>query len=151
MKTIKQIADEIGVSKDKVKYQSRKLPSNYLCKKGNITYLTDDGILKIKDLLVGKTSEHLPGNYPVFTHHEENELYKILKAELEAKNKLIDEQQQTINKLMDRLAAAQQSEQAAQLLHGGTMYKQLKSGDEDAAGSITEPKKGFLKRLFGKK
>nr|WP_228394859.1 helix-turn-helix domain-containing protein [Enterococcus faecium] len=33
-KTIKELADILGVSKDKVKYQLRKLPSNfYLTKK----------------------------------------------------------------------------------------------------------------------
>lgn len=42
-KTIKQIADELGVSKDRVKYLVKKLPSEWVEKRGNITYIKDDG------------------------------------------------------------------------------------------------------------
>ena len=48
---------------------------------------------------------------------------------------------------MDRLAAAQQSEQAAQALHAGTMQKQLSDG---AANPDSEPPKiGLWERIFG--
>jgi DNA-binding Lrp family transcriptional regulator len=55
MKTIRQIADEIGVSKDKVRYQVRKLPSHCIDKVGNITYITDGGMAILQGLLLGKT------------------------------------------------------------------------------------------------
>lgn len=42
-KTIKQIADELGVSKDRVKYLVKKLPSEWVGKRGNITYINDEG------------------------------------------------------------------------------------------------------------
>jgi DNA-binding Lrp family transcriptional regulator len=60
MKTIKQIADELGVSKDKARYQVRKLPSDCIVKRGNITYLTDGGAAIIKGLLAGKSVGSLP-------------------------------------------------------------------------------------------
>jgi len=93
MKTIKQLADELGFSKDKVKYQVGKLPENYLVKVGKVTHLTDDGILKIKEILLGKSTGNLPGKNQEVTHFlpgEDNELYKILKAELASKNEQIE-------------------------------------------------------------
>jgi len=93
MKTIKQLADEIGVSKDKVKYQVGKLPENYLVKVGKITHITDDGILKIKEILLGKSEGNLPSKNQEITHFllgENNELYKTLKAELASKNEQIE-------------------------------------------------------------
>lgn len=45
MKTIKEYADHIGVSKDKVKYQLKKLPSEYQIKDENgIVRITERGI-----------------------------------------------------------------------------------------------------------
>jgi hypothetical protein len=73
-------------------------------------------------------------------------MISMLQGELDAKNKLIDEQQQTINKLTDSLAAAQQTAQAAQALHAGTMQKQLSGSRADQNG---EKPKSFLSRLFG--
>jgi hypothetical protein len=80
-------------------------------------------------------------------HGEDNELYKILRAELDAKNEQLSEKdrqlaehQQTVNKLLDRLADAQISEQTAQLLHGGTIKTQLVSSE------VTPPM-GFKERV----
>ena len=66
MKTIRQIADELGVSKDKVKYQVRKLPGDYRVKKGDVTYLTDEGISVLQRIFagdVGKKVVDYPGNH----------------------------------------------------------------------------------------
>ena len=57
-KTIKELADILGVSKDKVKYQLRKLPSNFTYKKGNITYLKKEAVTTITKILSGNE----PGN-----------------------------------------------------------------------------------------
>lgn len=66
-KTIKELADELGVSKDKIKYQARKLPSNFTYKKGNITYLKDVAISAIYDNLdikkTGDIPQFLPNDY----------------------------------------------------------------------------------------
>jgi len=92
MKTIKQVADELGVSKDKVKYQVGKLSSDYLVKTGQVTYLTDDAVLKVREVMLGKISKKSPSKNQEILHFlpgEENELYKILKAELASKNEQI--------------------------------------------------------------
>ena len=48
-KTIKQTADELGVSKDKVKYRVGKLPDNYIVKKDGVIYLTNEAIQAISE------------------------------------------------------------------------------------------------------
>lgn len=53
-KTIKELADELRVSKDKVKYQVRKLPSELTIKENGITYIKNTGIEIIKENIQGK-------------------------------------------------------------------------------------------------
>ena len=79
MKTIKQIAEEIGENKDKALNQVRKLPSDYRVIVGNFTYLTDDGMAIIKDSLVGKNELFYTGE---ITH-----FFTLLEKQLEAINK----------------------------------------------------------------
>lgn len=63
MKTIKQIADELGVSKDKVKYRVKKLPSNWVKIENGITYITPEGERNIHIMLGKKIGKNLEKNY----------------------------------------------------------------------------------------
>jgi len=120
MKTIRQLANELGVSKDKVKYQVGKLPENYLVKVGKITHLTDDGVLKIKEMLLGKEVGNLVGKSGEITHFlpsNDNELYQILRAELASKNEQIEVLQADLisERVHGREQADKLSDLAAQL------------------------------------
>lgn len=144
MKTIKQIADELGISKDKVKYRVRKLPPSCITKTDDVTYITDEGIQLLRDLLVGNESGEptLPGNVPRKYNHA---LIELLQKELEVKNKQIETQAAQITDLTSALLAAQQTVAAAQALHSGTMKQTLieeKSEQRD---------RGFFARIFGKR
>lgn len=100
-KTIKELADILGVSKDKVKYQLRKLPSNFTYKKGNITYLKKEAVTKITKVLSGNESgdlpRELPGSLPT------DYLFK----EIETKNNHIEEKDRQIEKLQIALETQQ--------------------------------------------
>lgn len=85
-KTIKELADELGVSKDKVKYQVRKLPSNLTTKDNGITYVEEQGITLIKNIIVGKKSE--PKTSELTTSYLTSQIDTI-KEELYQKNKQI--------------------------------------------------------------
>ena len=54
MKTIKELADELGVNKNKVKYQTGKLTGNLLVKKNGIIYLTDEAVSTVVKELTGE-------------------------------------------------------------------------------------------------
>ena len=132
MKTIKQIADELGVSKDKIKYQVGKLPAEMVVKSEGIAYITDNGIAIIKGLVMGKSTGELPSNKDerIITLLKEN--IKILQAQLEIKDRQFEVKDEQIKELNARLAEAHSIINNEQLLHSGTLQKQLHSSDNEA-------------------
>ncbi len=88
MKTIKQVADELGVKKDKVKYQVGKLPSNLLVKKENRIYIKNNGIKRLYGIFEKKSIEIKSDNLPDFIHLEKT--IKLLENQLLAKDKQIE-------------------------------------------------------------
>lgn len=110
VKTIKELADELGVSKDKVKYQVKKLPSNYLAKlpSGTITINTD-GIRAISESL-GKITRELPtkATHPLpidnsqFITHLEKQVEQQQK-QIEKLQRLLENQQILTLKSQERV------------------------------------------------
>jgi septal ring factor EnvC (AmiA/AmiB activator) len=87
------------------------------------------------------------------------EILKLLEKQLDEKDRQLSVKDKQIDDLSNRLAesnaalvAAQQTAQAAQALHAGTIRQQLKSGDGDPAELEETPpgKRGFFSRIFGK-
>lgn len=71
-----------------------------------------------------------------------------LQGQLEVKDRQIEQQAQTITRLTDALAAAQQTAAAAQALHAGTIQQQLITGEAGTDQQEPEQKKaGFQKFL----
>lgn len=117
VKTIKELADELGVSKDKVKYQVGKLPSNYLGKlpSGAIT-INADGIRLISERL-GKINNHLPSkNYSLITHLEKQVEYQ--QKQIDHLQKLLENQQVLTLKAQERvqLLETQKEEQEMEII-----------------------------------
>lgn len=95
MKTIKQIADELKVSKDKIKYQARKLPSNYLIKKEGITYIENEGIKIIYNNIAGNINKVIPS--------ENSHYIESLNSQLVIKDKQLEEKDNQIKLLLEKL------------------------------------------------
>ncbi|HHA4658452.1 DUF536 domain-containing protein, partial [Enterococcus faecium] len=100
-KTIKELADILGVSKDKVKYQLRKLPSNFTYKKGNIIYLKKEAVTTITKVLSGNEPGNLPSELPDSLPTD------YLLKEIETKNNHIEEKDRQIEKLQLALETQQ--------------------------------------------
>lgn len=146
MKTIKQIADSIGVSKQRV---YRYIKDNCIndahhearhdVHQKNITKYYDDGIeTLIKSHFMKNEALH-DAHYDVHQSTLKNAndavvdaLISMLKQELEAKNKQIAD-------LTTALTAAQQTAAAAQALHAGTM-KHISSSELDIEQSESKKK-----------
>jgi len=95
MKTIKELADELGITKDKVKYQVGKLPGEYLVKKGNITYLKKSAETRLREVLVGNLPREKSGNFGEFSHlitHLEDE-NNFLRQQLQRTTEMLDQEQ----------------------------------------------------------
>lgn len=150
MKTIRQIADEIGVSKQAVQKRISREPlytriQPYIDTKQGTKYIDEDGEKLIKQAFLGdtpatpsidKTDNQLSGEVAA--------LVAMLQEELKLKNDQIREQQQTITQLAASNQDMAAALQGAQALHAGTMQKQL------AAPDPGEKKRGLF-GLFRKK
>ena len=146
MKTIRQIADEIGVSKTAVSKQIANLGlRSGLRKNGNQFAIDEHQEVLIKQAFSEKSQTE---------NREVGDLVCVLQAtidtlqgQLEVKDRQIEQQAQTITRLTDALAAAQQTAAAAQALHAGTI-QQLITGEAGTDQQEPEQKRGWFSKLF---
>ena len=161
MKTIRQIADEIGVSKTAVSKQIANLGlRSGLRKNGNQFAIDERQEALIKQAFLEKSQTENANQSQTKTqteNHEVGDLVCVLQAtidtlqgQLEVKDRQIEQQAQTITRLTDALAAAQQTAAAAQALHAGTIQQQFLTGEAGADQQSQEPeeKRGWFSRLF---
>ncbi len=158
-KTIKQIADEIGVSKTAVRKQIANLGlQSSLRKTGNQFAITSQQETLILQAFSEKTQTKTE-NQPETKSETENQvsvLVSVLESTINTLREQLIAKDEQIEQLNFRIAdltsallesqkatqAAQQTAQAAQALHAGTMQARLSDG--------SERKRGFFARLFGK-
>ena len=178
MKTIRQIADEIGVSKQAVFKKIKREPlstslqgltatvdgrlmvevdGERLIKQAfseNSPLTTDNQLTGAVDGLVDGASTKNAGKTVSV-----DGVISVLQAtidtlqeQLAVKDQQIEQQAQTITRLTDTLAAAQQTAAAAQALHAGTIQQQFltREAGADQQGQEQEEKRGWFSKLFGK-
>ena len=161
MKTIRQIADEIGVSKTAVNKQIANLGlRSGLRKNGNQFAIDEQQEALIKQAFPEKSQTEIENQTQTKSqteNHEVSDLVCVLQAtidtlqgQLEVKDRQIEQQAQTITRLTDALAAAQQTAVAAQALHAGTIQQQLVAGEGEELQQEREtvPRRSWWKRLF---
>ena len=174
MKTIRQIADEIGVSKQAVFKKIKREPLSTSLQGFTATVdgrlmVEVDGEKLIKqafsEIAPSTTTNQLTGAVDGLvdapsTQNEEkmaevDGVISVLKAtidtlqgQLEVKDRQIEQQAQTIIRLTDTLAAAQQTAAAAQALHAGTIQQQLLTGEAGVDQQEPEQKRGWFSKLF---
>lgn len=167
-KTIKQIAEELGVTKQAV-HQKRKSKAlstalqPFTTTVDGIVYISVDGEKLIKQAFSDIDCKQVDGSFtttvdgsftPSFT--PETPLYEILKGELEAKNKQIEAL--TVELAKEREHSREQSERMAvladqaQKLQLAQMKPQLTDGGADPqAETPPQEKASLFHRLFGNK
>ena len=172
MKTVRQIADELGVSKQAVFKKMKREPLSTSLRgltstvDGRLMVSVDgETIVKSAFLPQAPSTDHQPVDGAVdglvdAPSTEVDGLISVLQAtidtlqgQLEVKDRQIEQQAQTIARLSDALVAAQQTAASAQALHAGTIQQQLLSGEAGADQQRTGPepgqKRGWFGRLFG--
>ena len=154
-KTIKEIAEELGVSKTAVRKQIANLGlQTSLRKSGNQFAIEKEQETLIKSAFSQKQSQtKIANQVSDFANQSETSLrlvsmlqheLEIKNKELEIKNKQIEELNARLAEVTSALTAAQQTAQAAQALHAGMMQQQLKSGE--AAPAEPETLEQFIAR-----
>ena len=157
MKTIRQIADEIGVSKTAVNKQIANLGlRSGLRKNGNQFAIDEHQEALIKQAFSEKSQTEIENQSQTKTqtkNHEVGDLVCVLQATIDTLQGQLEVKDRQIAKLTEALVAAQQTAAAAQALHAGTMKQQLLSGESgaDQQGREPEPegKRSWFQKLFG--
>ena len=161
MKTIRQIADEIGVSKTAVSKQIANLGlRSGLRKNGNQFAIDERQEALIKQAFLEKSQTENANQSQTKTQTENQEVGDLvcvlqatidrLQGQLEVKDRQIEQQAQTITRLTDALAAAQQTAAAAQALHAGTLQQQFLTGvvEESQKNQEQGKKHGWVRKIF---
>ena len=171
-KTIKQIADEIGVSKQTVykRYKGKlyTVCAPYAHTEQGVLYIEEQGETLIKQDFLQKecsigahTYAHTERSNGAVLEQSENAgvvavlqtTIDTLQGQLAIKDKQIEELNARLAEVSSALVTAQQTAAAAQALHAGTMHQQLLSGKSgaDQPERETEPvqKRSWFSRFFG--
>lgn len=94
-KTLTQLANELGVSRDKVIYRYKKLPEDYYYKENNTIYIKDIGVKQITEELGEDITEDVPVEETSLSINDYLIEQLAKKDEqIEQLQKLIDQQQQ---------------------------------------------------------
>lgn len=169
-KTIKQIADEIGVSKQTVykRYKGKlyTVCAPYAHTEQGVLYIEEQGETLIKQDFLQKecsigahTYAHTERSNGAVLEQPENAgviavlqtTIDTLQGQLEIKDKQIEELNARLAEVSSALVAAQQTAQAAQALHAGTIQQQLTSGEEQREEAEVKAKRqGWLSRMFSR-
>lgn len=150
MKTIRQIADEIGVSKTAISKQIANLGlRSGLRKNGNQFAIDEHQEALIKQAFSEKSQTEIE-NQTQTENHEVSDLVCVLQATIDTLQGQLEVKDRQIEKLTEALVAAQQTAAAAQALHAGTIQQQLITGESGAGqqGQEPEQKCGWFSKLF---
>ena len=157
-KTIKQIADEIGVSKQTVykRYKGKlyTVCAPYAHTEQGVLYIEEQGETLIKQDFLQKERS----NGAVLEQPENAGVVAVLQTtidtlqgQLAIKDKQIEALNARLSEVSSALVAAQQTAQAAQALHAGTIQQQLTSGeDQREEDEVKAKKQSWLSRMFSR-
>ena len=171
-KTIRQIADEIGVSKTAVSKQIANLGlRSGLRKNGNQFAIENQQEKLIKmafrknkqreiageNLVSDEQSQTTNANQSQTENHEVCDLVCVLQTTVDTLQEQLSVKDQQIRELNARLAecstallAAQETARAAQALHAGTIQQQLSDGEDYAASVPDEQAAPNNRRWFSR-
>lgn len=174
-KTIKEIADELGVSKTAVSKQIANLGlRSSLRKNGNQFAIENQQEKLIKMAFQKKRQQEIVtensvsdeqsqttnANQSQTANHEVCDLVCVLQTTVDTLQEQLSVKDQQIRELNARLAecstallAAQETARAAQALHAGTIQQQLSDGEDRAAASVPDEQaapnnRRWFSRLF---
>ena len=156
MKTIRQIADEIGVSKTAVSKQIANLGlRSGLRKNGNQFAIDERQETLIKQAFLEKSQTEIENQTQTKAqteNHEVSDLVCVLQATIDTLQGQLEVKDRQIEKLTEALIAAQQTAAAAQALHAGTIQQQLVTGDAraDQQEQGSKLSKRWWRRILGR-
>ena len=171
-KTIKEIADELGVSKTAVSKQIANLGLRSSLRKNGNQFAIENRQEKltkmafqknkqrervVKNLVSDEQSQTTNANQSQTENHEVCDLVCVLQTTVDTLQEQLSVKDQQIRELNARLAecstallAAQETARAAQALHAGTIQQQLSDGEDHAASVLDEQAAPNNRRWFSR-
>lgn len=155
-KTIKEIADELGVSKTAVRKKIANLGlQSGLRKNGNQFAIDERQETLIKQAFLEKSQTEIENQTQTKSqteNHEVSDLVCVLQATIDTLQGQLEVKDRQIEKLTEALIAAQQTAAAAQALHAGTIQQQLVTGDAraDQQEQGSKLSKRWWRRILGR-
>ena len=173
-KTIKEIADELGVSKTAVSKQIANLGLRSSLRKNGNQFAIENQQEKLIKMAFRKNkqreiagenlvsdeqsqtkSQTTNANQSQTENHEVCDLVCVLQTTVDTLQEQLSVKDQQIRELNARLAecstallAAQETARAAQALHAGTIQQQLSDGEDRVAASVPEEQAAPNKRRW---
>ena len=156
-KTIKEIADELGVDKQKVyrfiKQNRIQEAHHETLQKSGVKYYDEAAEILIKQGIFANSVSSEARREVHQKHINEADfgmVIDMLKKELDLKNEQIRDLNARLSECSAALVAAQQTAQAAQALHAGSLQKQMLDGEKEVAQSCgqKQEKKGWIRKIF---
>lgn len=163
-KTIKEIADEIGVSKQAVykRYKGKlyTVCAPYAHTEQGVLYLSEQGESLIKQDFLRDDCSNGAHTYAhtersigaALEQQKKDGILEVLQTTIDTLQEQLRVKDRQIEQLSSALVAAQQTAQAAQALHAGTIQQQLTGETTDQPQPAAEPaenRKGWFRRIFG--
>ena len=143
MKPIKQIADEIGVSKTAVRNKmTDEIKTKFSETVSGVVFISKKGELLIKSAFINKIQHNSPETEFAEFSETVSALVSVLQAELEIKNKQIEELTATIKIQAESINAANKNELAETIIDAN------KNLIEDGE---SKNKPGIFKKLFSRR
>ena len=138
-KTLTQISNELGVSRDKVIYRYKKLPEEDYYKENNTIYIKENGFEKIKEDLKDEITEGEPED------SSENPSLDYLIEQLNKK----DEQIEKLHKLIDQQQQlnAEDKKLIKELNHHLAIEAPKENSEQEEDSSEDETKNNLTKTL----
>ena len=145
--TVQQFSNAAGISKQAVYKALNNKLKNYVKLVDGQKMICSKALSEVYKKAVEQRNNQPLNN---IAQPQFEQIIAMLQAELTVKNEQIAAQNRQIEQLTTALQSTTESLQAAQMLHAGTMQKQIESAsDEPASDTITEQeKKRFWHRWF---
>ena len=169
-KTIKEIADELGVSKTAVSKQIANLGLRSSLRKNGNQFAIENRQEKLTKMAFQKNKQRervvknlvsdeqtTNANQSQTENHEVCDLVCVLQTTVDTLQEQLSVKDQQIRELNARLAecstallASQETARAAQALHAGTIQQQLSDGEDHAASVLDEQAAPNNRRWFSR-
>lgn len=158
MKTIREIANEIGVDKQKV---YRFIKQNHIneahreaLQRSGVKYYDEAAEMLIKQGFLGETASseaHREVHQNRINEAAFDAVVEMLQKELEIKNEQIRELNERLSECSAALLAAQQTAQVAQALHAGAIQQHILDKGESVdlqREQKQEKMQGWIRKIF---